>query len=50
MSQDVLKKELNEIKEMALNYQDPIRGKILFLISYIETYIQKVREKDEKSS
>jgi hypothetical protein len=29
-------KELLEIKQMAINYSDPIRGKLLALITHIE--------------
>ncbi|WP_178076115.1 hypothetical protein [Paenibacillus oralis] len=29
-------KELLEIKQMAINYSDPVRGKLLALITYIE--------------
>ena len=29
-------KELREIKSLALKYEDPVRGKLLALIAYIE--------------
>jgi hypothetical protein len=39
--------ELKQIKEMAMKYSDPIRGKMLALIAYIEILefeIEKVPE------
>jgi hypothetical protein len=43
----VTSEELKQIKEMAMKYSDPIRGKMLALIAYIEmleTEIAKVPE------
>ncbi len=33
--------EIQEIRDMALKFQDPIRGKILFLIALVENLLEK---------
>ena len=40
------KKEIEQIKSMALNYEDPIRGKILALVAYVERLQRDNRKLD----
>jgi hypothetical protein len=41
------KEELEKTKEMILNFQDPIRGKVLFLIAAIENELKKEQNQQE---